>query len=121
MNEPSACGLAVPWAISWLAAGNGRHQKHQSHHGEPHLADDVPLDLRPVDRRAGVGGRIAVKSDLAVELQAGLGRIERHVELRPLVLFDRNAGAPGGWPSTRIDIWPISRSRGAVKLPLKLP
>ena len=86
------------------------------------FADDVVADLGPAHRRPGVGHRLALQLDLAAQLGGGLRGVERHLELGPLVLLDVDPGiALQIAVVTWIIIRPISRSRGAVKLPLNEP
>src|SRR5262249_24330602 len=52
------------------------------------FAGDSVADLGPVDRGPGIRGRLAGDRDLAVELRRLLGRLDRYLELGPLVLLD---------------------------------
>ena len=68
-----------------------------------HLANDAILHLRAIDRRAGVALGLAGERDLVVQLRRRLRRVERHLELRPLVflhierrLAERSAGHVDG-------------------------
>ncbi len=52
------------------------------------LADDVIADLGPAHRRPGIGHGLAFKLDLAAQPGGGLRRVERDLELGPLVFLD---------------------------------
>ena len=85
-------------------------------------ADDAPPHLGPVDRRAGVGRGLALAARLRRSAAAAVfGASSATWNFGRLYSSTLTCVAPPGSPSTRIVIRPISRSRGAVKLPLNEP
>ena len=64
---------------------------------------------------------MAGQADLFVELGGGLRGVERHLKFGPLVFLDPESGHALRPPLDLEIIWPMSRSRGAVKLPAKEP
>ena len=66
-----------------------------------HFAHDAILHLRAIDRRAGVALGLARERHLVVQLRRRLRRVERHLELRPLVFLH---------VERRLARWPIEGS-----------
>ena len=125
LNREAAIHFGERCAVSNLLAGAVRRPPPEAPVPPGGIADfahDAPAQLGPIDGCARVGRRLADQGDLVIEPRGCLGGFECGLEFGPFVLLHADGGCTGAAvPSVWMVICPMSRSRGAVKLPLNEP